>query len=434
MREREDETRSLRIGGNETRVNRSRWVLAGGLALALAGCQSDAGDAQDEDSLAGTQGDTPESQRDGHEGGDGDSPDDGGDGGDGELDGRQIFRHDTFGDEQLWTDTLRMHEVIASAVDPTTALSVGLKVDADAVPPEVLETADLTDPATTVALLGLDAVVGVKGEVDESGALVAVGITCALCHSTVDDSVAPGIGHRLDGWPNRDLDPGAIIALSPALTDAQREVYQSWGPGRYDARFNQDGINGPVLIPPAYGLKDVELETYTGDGPVSYWNAYVAITQMGGKGDFEDPRIGLDIDQEPDLVTSKLPALRDYQLSIAAPPPPDGTVDKAAAERGREVFEGAAGCASCHAGSAYTDAGEKLHAADEVGMEPQHAARSATKKYRTTPLRGLWQHAPYFHDGSAATLADVVEHYDTLFNLCLKESQKTDLVAFLQSL
>jgi mono/diheme cytochrome c family protein len=420
---RENDTRSPRTSRHGTQVNRSRWVLAGGLALALAACQSDAGDAQEDESLPGTQSVTPESQE----------PDDD-DGGGGELDGQQIFRHDTFGDEQLWTDTLRMHEVIASSVDPTTALAVGLKVDAEAVPPEVLETADLTDPATTVALLGLNAVVGLKGQVDDSGALVSVGITCALCHSTVDDSVAPGIGRRLDGWPNRDLDPGAIIALSPALTDADRAVYQSWGPGLYDPRFNQDGINGPVLIPPAYGLKGVELETYTGDGPVTYWNAYVAITQMGGSGDFEDPRIGVSIDQEPDLVTSKLPALRDYQLGLTAPPPPDGTVDSAAAERGREVFEGVAGCASCHSGPAYTDAGEKLHDADEIGVEPQYASRSATKKYRTTPLRALWQHPPYFHDGSAATLADVVEHYDKVLNLCLKESQKSDLVQFLQSL
>jgi cytochrome c553 len=429
---RDDENSSNRKEGrNETGVSPSRWVLAGGLVIALAACQGDAGDVQDEESLTGTHGGEPAVPD--TDDGEGDEPGDGGDGGD-EMDGKQIFRHDTFGDEQLWTDTLRMHEVIASAVDPTTALSVGLKVDADAVPPEVLETADLTDPATTVALLGLDAVVGLKGVVDESGALVSVGTTCALCHSTVDDSVAPGIGRRLDGWPNRDLDPGAIIALSPAVTDEQRAVYQSWGPGLYDPRFNQDGINGPVLIPPAYGLDGVELETYTGDGPVTYWNAYVAITQMGGKGDFEDPRIGVSIDQEPDLVTSKLPALRDYQLSLAAPPPPDGTVDRAAAERGREVFEGVAGCASCHAGPAYTDAGDKLHAPDETGMDPQYAARSATKKYRTTPLRALWQHAPYFHDGSAATLADVVQHYDTKLNLCLKESQKSDLVQFLQSL
>ena len=428
---RDDKNRSNRKEGrNETEVSPSRWVLAGGLVLALAACQGDAGDAQDEESLSGTRGGEP-AKPDTDKGG-GDEPGKGGDGG--ELDGKQIFRHDTFGDEQLWTDTLRMHEVIASAVDPTTALSVGLKVNADAVPPEVLETADLTDPATTVALLGLDAVVGLKGVVDDSGALVSVGTTCALCHSTVDDSVAPGIGRRLDGWPNRDLDPGAIISLSPAVTDEQRAVYQSWGPGLYDPRFNQDGINGPVLIPPAYGLDGVELETYTGDGPVTYWNAYVAITQMGGKGDFEDPRIGVSIDQDPDLVTSKLPALRDYQLTLAAPPPPDGTVNRAAAERGREVFEGVAGCASCHAGPAYTDAGDRLHAPDETGMDPQYAARSATKKYRTTPLRALWQHAPYFHDGSAATLADVVEHYDTKLNLCLKESQKGDLVQFLQSL
>jgi cytochrome c5 len=426
-----NETWSPRTIRPPARIERTGWSLLGALAcVALAGCQSDAGDAQ-ADSLSGTDDVAGESQTRDNDPGNDDEPDDG-DGG--ELDGKQIFRHDTFGDEQLWTDTLRMHEVIASSVDPTTALSVGLKVDADAVPPEVLESADLNDPATTVALLELDAVVGLKGEVDEAGNLVSVGTTCALCHSTVDDSVAPGIGSRLDAWPNRDLDPGAIIALSPAVTDEQREVYMSWGPGFYDPRFNQDGINGPVLIPPAYGLDGVELETYTGDGPVTYWNAYVAITQMGGKGDFEDPRIGVSIDQEPDLVTSKLPALRDYQLSIAAPPPPEGTFDPAAAERGREVFEGAGQCASCHAGETYTDAGEKLHAAEETGVDPAYAKRSATGLYRTTPLRGLWQHPPYFHDGSAQTLEDVVDHYNKTLNLCLTKPQKRDLVQFLQSL
>src|SRR5688572_11036367 len=259
--------------------------------------------------------------------------------------GQEIFRFDTFGDERLWTDTLRMHEVIASSVSPRTALAVGLKVDADALPEGILATADLDSPATTVALLGLNAVVGVQGKV-EDGQLVEVGITCALCHSTVDDSVAPGIGSRLDGWSNGDLDPGVIISLSPALTEAQRAVYASWGPGFYDPRFNLDGINGPVVIPPAYGLQGVALETYTGDGPISYWNAYVAITQMGGKGDFSDPRIGVSIDVKNDLVTSKLPALAAYQLSLAAPPPPAGSFDAQAAVRGRDVFEGQGRCAS----------------------------------------------------------------------------------------
>jgi mono/diheme cytochrome c family protein len=344
--------------------------------------------------------------------------------------GQDIFRFHTFGDEQLWTDKLRMHEVIASAVSPAVALSVGLKVDADAVPAEVLATADLEDPKTTIALLGLNAVVGVMGKV-ENGQLTEVGITCALCHSTVDNAVAPGIGHRLDGWPNRDLDPGAIIALSPALTDAQRAVYSSWGPGRYDPRFNQDGINDPVVLPPAYGLAGVAAETYTGDGPISYWNAYVAITQMGGKGDFSDPRIGISIDQEPDLVTPRLPALRDYQLSLATPAAPADSFDAAAAARGKLVFD--ANCASCHAGAQYTDS-PALHAPSETGMDALYATRSATGLYRSTPLRALWQHPPYFHDGSAATLADVVAHYDRVLCLHLRDADKAALVEFLKSI
>ena len=345
--------------------------------------------------------------------------------------GQEIFRLHTFGDEQLWTDKLRMHEVIAAAVSPAVALSVGLKVDADALPPGILDTADLNDPKTTIALISLNAVVGVMGKVD-NGTLKEVGITCALCHSTVDDAVAPGIGHRLDGWPNHDLNPGAIIALSPALTDAQRAVYNSWGPGFYDPRFNIDGINGPLVIPPAFGLAGVALETYTGDGPISYWNAYVAITQMGGKGDFSDPRIGVFIDQEPDLVTPRLPALLDYQLSLETPRPPVGSFDAAAAARGKLVFD--ANCARCHAGATYTDAGVTLHAAAETGVDPLYATRSATKLDRTTPLRALWQHPPYFHDGSAATLPAVVDHYNTVLGLRLAACDKDDLVEFLKSI
>ena len=347
------------------------------------------------------------------------------------ADGQAIFRHDTFGDEQKWTDQLRLHEVIASAVDPKTALKVGLKVDAEVLPSGILEKVDLTKPATTVALIKLGAVVGVEGKVDDQDKLVSVGVTCALCHSTVDDSVAPGIGKRMDGWPNRDLDVGAIVALSPAVPEAEKKVLRSWGKGRYDPRRSADKANGPVLIPPAYGLKGVEAETYTGDGPVSYWNAYVAITQMGGKGNFDDDRIHVTVEATPDLVTPKLPALRDYQLGIAAPTPPAGSFDAGAAERGRAVFEKA--CASCHAGSQYTDS-PKLHAPAETGMDPKYAARSATKQLRTTPLRGLWQHPPYFHDGSAATLADVVKHYDKHLKLRLTSAQKKDLVEFLKSL
>jgi mono/diheme cytochrome c family protein len=357
------------------------------------------------------------------------------------TDGQCIFRHDTFGDEQLWTDTLRLHELVQS-LPPKTALGVGLKVDAEAVPDDVLASADLDDPAATVALLGLNAVVGVRATVD-NGQVKRIGITCALCHSTVDDSIAPGIGKRLDGWPNRTLNPGAIIALTPGLptftstlgvdNDVAVAALNSWGGGKYDARFNQDAESHPVLIPPAYGLRDVALETYTGEGPVSYWNAYVAVTQMGGHGNFRDDRIGLDIEQEPDRVTPMLPALREYQFSIAAPAPPTGSFDAAAAARGKVLFEGAARCSSCHSGPSFTDA-PTLHAASEIGVSPDEARRSATGMYRTTPLRGAWQHPPYFHDGSAATLADVVEHYNDTLQLGLTAAEQTDLEQYLLSL
>jgi mono/diheme cytochrome c family protein len=357
--------------------------------------------------------------------------------------GRDIFRYDTFGDEQFWTDTLRMHEVIQQAVTPSVALSVGLRVDSDALPQEVKDAlaagaVDLNSTATTLALLKLDAVVGVKGDVqtvDGRDTLVRVGITCALCHSTVDDSFAPGIGRRLDGWANTRLDPGAIVALSPALTDAQRAVYESWGTGRYDPRFNIDGLNTPIVLPPAYGLRGVAKETFTGEGPVSYWNAYVAVTQMHGQGNFSDARLGIQIRQSPDLVTPKLAALRDYQLSLNAPTPPPGSFDVAAAERGRVVFTGAGRCASCHVGAQLTDINAgKLHAPSETGMDPAYAARTTQKAYRTTPLRGLLQHPPYFHDGSAATLDAVVAHYESALSLNLTAQQRLDLVEYLKSL
>ena len=357
--------------------------------------------------------------------------------------GQEIFRFDTFGDEQFWTDTLRMHEVIQQAVSPATALSVGLKVDADALPQTLKDAlaagqVDLSSPATTVALLKLNAVVGLRGTVETIGGrdtLTRVGITCALCHSTVNNAFAPGIGQRLDGYANTDLNPGAIIALSPALTDAQRAVYSSWGPGRYDPRFSIDGQNTPIVLPPAYGLAGVDKETFTAEGPVSYWNAYVAVTQMHGRGNFSDARLNIHIAQTPDLVTPKLADLRDYQLSLAAPEPPAGSFDAAAAERGRDVFTGAARCASCHAGSTLSDVNRgRLHAPEETGMDPRYAARTTRKAYRTTPLRALWQHAPYFHDGSAATLEAVVEHYDDVLTLGLTEQQKRDLIEYLKSI
>ncbi|MGH7503290.1 MAG: hypothetical protein ACREL7_16310 [Longimicrobiales bacterium] len=348
--------------------------------------------------------------------------------------GREIFRFDTFGDEPWWTDTLRLHEAVQE-VTPVTALAVGLKVDSDAVPAAVLASADLNDAATTVALLRLNAVVGVKAEVDEAGAIVRVGITCALCHSTVDDAIAPGIGRRLDGWPNEDLNVGAIVALSPVLTDDMKATLESWGAGKYDAYWNQDATSDPVILPPAYGLRSVALETYTGEGPVSYWNAYVAVTQMHGQGSFSDARLGISIEREPDLVTSKLPALAEYQFSLEAPAAPAGSYDVAAAGRGEAVFRGAGECAACHDPSAdFTDAGERLHAAAETGMNPERSQRGTTGLYRTTPLRGLWHREAFFHDGSASSLAAVVDHYDETLELNLTASQKADLVEYLKSI
>ena len=363
------------------------------------------------------------------------------------AEGQQVFRFDTFGDEAKWTDTLRIHEVIRTAVDPTTALAVGLKVDAEALPAAVVAgiqngSISLTDPATTVALLKLNAVVGLKGTVETvngQDTLTRVGTTCALCHATVDNSFAPGIGKRLDGWPNRDLNPGAIIALSPALDAAAKQVFNSWGKGKYDPRFNIDGLNKPVVIPPAYGLDGIHRITLTGDGDdIAYWNRYVAVTQMGGLGTMTEPRLGLDITNgTEDRVSSKLPALQAYQLSLAAPAAPAGSFDAAAAARGKTVFEGAGQCASCHSGALFTDANSRLHPPADSVVEPEspsYASRSATKMYRTSPLKGVWQHAPYFHDGSAATLADVVNVYNTKRTLGLTPVQRSDLTEYLKSL
>ena len=372
--------------------------------------------------------------------------------------GREIFRFDTFGDEQLWTTTLQMHTVIPS-LTPRAVLGLGLKVDVEALPLSVI-TALKANPAlldsapVTLQLLRLNAVVGVIGRVGSDDTLQSVGITCALCHSTVDDSFAPGVGRRLDGWPNRTLKVGDIIASSPVLTEAQRAVYKSWKPGFYDPRFTafkgiEEGFeilnptSFPVVIPPAYGLRGVEFETFTGDGPISYWNAYVGITQMGGRGDFHDPRIPLTVDQPPpDRVTPQLPALLDYQLSLRAPDPPKGSFNVVAAQRGRQLFNGQARCDACHTPPHFTDvlrgpggrAVPFLHAPAETQMEPEYASRSVTGQYRTTPLGGIWQHPPYFHDGSAPDLPAVVSHYNRVLSLGLSEAQKADLVEYLKSL
>jgi hypothetical protein len=366
--------------------------------------------------------------------------------------GSDIFRFDTFGDEQLWTDVLRMHDALAG-VDPETALAVGLKVDVDALPRTLLAAlkagdVDLADPAVTASLLRLNAVVGVVGRVNDSNQITSIGVTCALCHSTVDNSFARGIGRRLDGWANTDLNVGAIVALSPALDEPLKAELRTWGPGKYDPRhhifdgFNLQILNAPslpVVIPPAYGLKGVGFETFTGDGPISYWNSYVGVSQMGGHGSFRDRRIGVFIRQRPDRVTPKLPALLAYQLSLDTPEPPPDSFNRNAAARGRRVFYGEARCVTCHSGRQYTDVssirrGPFLHEAAEVGQDPRYAERSATGKYRTTPLRALWQHAPYFHDGSAPDLPAVVNHYDEHFGLNLSDQQKADLVEFLKTL
>ena len=366
------------------------------------------------------------------------------------AEGKQTFRFDTFGDETKWTDELHMEQVV-NAVDPTTALAVGLKVDSEALPPEVVQgiqngTISLTDPATTVALVKLNAVIGVKGTVENvagKDTVTRVGFTCALCHSTVDNSFVQGVGKRLDGWPNHDLNVGAIVALSPALAadTATKNVLNSWGPGKYDPRNNFDGLNGPAVIPPAYGLNGIHSITVTGDGTdIAYWNRYVAVTQMGGHGSFSEPRTGVDVQLkagDTDLVSSKLAGLQAYQLSLAAPTPPAGSFDSAAAARGQALFAGVAGCATCHSGPEFTDANTRLHPVSDSMAEPEvpsYAARSATKQYRTAPLKGVWQHAPYFHNGSAATLADVVSTYNTRLNLGLSAPEMADLVEYLKSL
>jgi mono/diheme cytochrome c family protein len=366
--------------------------------------------------------------------------------------GKSIFRFDTFGSEQLWTDVLQMQHVISENVSPRIALSVGLRVDVEALPPALIAAlqagqVNLDDPAVTVQLLKLNAVVGVIGKVvGANDNLATVGITCALCHSTVDDSFAPGIGKRLDGWANTMLNAGAIIALSPAITN--KDAYRSWGPGKYDPRFrifdgtNVISLNNPTLptvIPPVYGLQGVGFETFTGDGPISYWNSYVGVTQMGGQGSFSDPRIGVSVRQSPDLVTAKLPALLQYQLSLRTPAPPGGSFDRAAARRGAAVFTGPGTCATCHTPPSFTDVMNGpgvplLHHPSTIPTDGAYAERSATKEWRTTPLRALWQHPPYFHDGSAADLRAVVNRYNDRFSLGLTERQKADLIEFLKSL
>lgn len=391
--------------------------------------------------------------------------------------GKEIFRFDTFGDEDFWSGLLHIDKAIAGSnnggfgdgVSPKTALAVGLKVDAEALPPAVVDAiksgaADLDDPATTLALLKLNAVVGVKGNFNTDGGLKSIGITCAVCHSTVDDSFAPGIGKRLDGWPNRDLNVGTIISLTDnaqPIADmlhvdeaTLRTVLNMWGPGKFAAQVFLDGKalrpDGKVaanLIPAAFGLRGIDLTTYTGFGDISYWNAFVGTLEMHGKGSFRDDRLNdplkypiavennfWNVTNNPDLLTSKLPALKAYQHSLDAPKPPVGSFNQTAAARGKSVFLTKAKCATCHTPPLLAD--NILHSAEELGIDDFEAKRSPTGKYRTMPLGGLFtkMKGGFYHDGRFATLNDVVNHYDTHLQTNLSTTEKLDLVEYLKSL
>jgi len=393
--------------------------------------------------------------------------------------GRLIFRNDTFGDEAFWGDTLKLHRAIEGAkfggvgpgVSPKTALAVGLKVDMDTLPQPLVQQikqgkVNLDDPAITLALVKLNAVLGVQGQFNQDGSLKSIGITCALCHSTVDNAFAPGIGHRLDGWANRDLNVGAIVSLAPDLSvvknllgvdDATlKQVLASWGPGRFDAElfldgkaFRPDGKTAATLIPPAFGLAGVNLHTYTGWGGVSHWNAFVANLEMHGKGTFYDPRLddagkfpvaarnGFgNVRNDPDLISAKLPALQFYQLAIPAPKPPTGSFEPAAAARGEALFRGKASCAQCHVPPTFTEPGWNMHTPADIGIDDFQAKRSPDERYRTAPLKGLWSHQSggFYHDGRFATLMEVVNHYNNFKRLNLSETEKRDLVEFLKSL
>jgi hypothetical protein len=394
--------------------------------------------------------------------------------------GRQIFRFDTFGDEAFWTDKLQLHKAIEGSklggvgggVSPKTALAVGLKVDMDALPAALVEQikrgqVNLDDPATTLALIKLNSVLGVKGTFNADGSLKTVGLSCAVCHSTVDDAFAPGIGHRLDGWPNRDLNTGAIISLSPDLSvftnllkvdePTVKKVLASWGPGKFDAELNldgkafrPDGKPAATLIPPAFGMAGVNLHTWTGGwGTVTYWNAFVGNLELSGQGTFFDERLN-DAKKYPvaaragfgnkrsatDMVTSKLAALQFYQLAIPAPAPPAGSFDAAAAARGEAIFKGKANCAQCHVPPLFTEPGWNAHKPADIGIDDFQANRSPDKTYRTAPLRGLFAHTKggFYHDGRFATLLDVVNHYNSFKRLNLSDQEKSDLVEFLKSL
>lgn len=369
--------------------------------------------------------------------------------------GRRTFRYETFGDEAFWGEALQLHRAIRGeplGLSPRSALALGLKIDAEALPPALREKLDLEDPQTTLTLLELDAVVGLKGFFTDDGTLHSLGVQCALCHSTVDDSTSAGIGVRLDGWANRDLDIGALIALSPDVStftsllgvseETVRTVLNAWGPGRFNAQllldgksFKPDGRPAGSLIPPVFGLAGFGQHT-TG------WH-------INGKGTFWDPRLD-DEDRFPiaaregfsnvrhaaDVTTAKLAALQVYQLVLRAPAPPEGTFEPDFAARGKLLFEGKARCATCHVPPLFTEPGWNLHTAEEIGIDDFQARRSPDERYRTAPLAGLFSHTKggFYHDGRFATLADVVAHYDTHFRLGLSTQEMIELGEYLESI
>jgi hypothetical protein len=407
--------------------------------------------------------------------------------------GRDTFRFDTFGSETFFGDTLQLHKAVEGSahggvgggVSPNTALSVGLKVDMDAVPQNVLRAVaagqvDLDDPAVTLTLLKLNAVVGLTGFFNSDGTLRSLGAQCALCHSTVDDSSGiHGIGRRMDGWPNQDLNIGAILALSPnpqpvldllntGVTDPSKQVdgptllkvLNGWGPGHFDAEVfldrkatRPDGGNASTLIPPAFGMAGVSNHNWTGSwGNVTYWNAFVANLEMHGTpGSFYDPRLDnaqkypiaaanhfghVIAPPDEDRISAKLPGLHIYQLVIPPPRPAPGSFDADAALRGKAVFNGQGRCATCHIPPTFTEPGWNLHKASEIGIDDFQASRSPDDMYRTTPLAGrlFWRTRGYYHDGRFASLMDVVNHYNTALNLGLDGSQMSDLVEYLKSI
>jgi hypothetical protein len=400
------------------------------------------------------------------------------------TEGLRTFRFDTFGSEEFWGGKLKLHRAIEGeklggvgpGLSPKKALELGLKVDMEAVPNDVATgiksgKVDLNDPANTLALLKANAVIGVTGFFEKDGkSLKAVGIQCALCHSTVDDKFMPGIGRRLDGWPNRDLDIGAIIALAPDLnafvdmlqvseTEVKKAI-TAWGPGKFDAELNldgkafrPDGKTAATLNPAAFGLAGVNNHTWTGAwGTVSYWNAYVGNLEMHGKGTFFDPRLD-DAQKYPvaartkqghkqdtdDRITAKLPALHFYQLALSTPKPPAGSFDRSAAKRGDKIFAEKAKCATCHVPPIFTEPGWNLHTAEEIGIDDFQAMRSPDGRYRTAPLRALWDtqkihKGGFYHDGRFATLKDVIEHYDEHFTLGLTDKEVNDLIEYLKSI